>query len=129
MSLLLTLNIFTHCSGVSIVNFEQINSGCEACCCKILLLENVNSNNNNNNNNSNNNNNLEEEVRNLGEKVRDILPALEADEEIGNLEEEEVAIIEEIAEVLERTQKYRLPTLRNVPKKKLLEEAAKVLIS
>ena len=37
---------------------------------------------------------------NLGEEVRDILTALEADEEIGNLEEEEVAIIEEIAEVL-----------------------------
>ena len=40
---------------------------------------------------------------NLGE-VRDILTALEGDEEIGNLEEEEVAIIEEIAEVLERRQ-------------------------
>ena len=39
---------------------------------------------------------------NLGEQVRDILTALEADEEIGNLEEEHVAIIEEIAEVLER---------------------------
>ena len=42
---------------------------------------------------------------NLGEDVRDILTALEADEEIGNLEEEEVAIIKEIAEVLERRQK------------------------
>ena len=39
---------------------------------------------------------------NLGEKVRYILAALEADEEIGNLEEEQVAIIEEIAEVLDR---------------------------
>ena len=39
---------------------------------------------------------------NLGEKVRYILAALEADEEIGNLKEEEVAIIEEIAEVLDR---------------------------
>ena len=37
---------------------------------------------------------------NLGEEVRDILTALKADEEISNLEEEEVAIIEEIAEVL-----------------------------
>ena len=36
---------------------------------------------------------------NLTEKVEDIVIALEADEEIGNLEEEEVAIIEEIAEV------------------------------
>ena len=39
--------------------------------------------------------------RNLGE-VRDILTALEADEEISNLEGEEFAIIEEIAEMLER---------------------------
>ena len=27
VSLLLTLNKFTHCSGVSIVNFEQVNAG------------------------------------------------------------------------------------------------------
>ena len=32
----------------------------------------------------------------------------------------------EIAEVIERARKYRLPALRNVPKKKLLEETAKV---
>ena len=41
--------------------------------------------------------------------MRDILTALEAEEEIGNLEEEEVVTIEEIAEVLERTQKDKLP--------------------
>ena len=58
--------------------------------------------------------------------MRDVLAALEADEEIGNLEEEEVAIIEEIAEVLERRQKHKLPTTRDVLKKKLLEETAKV---
>ena len=29
MSLLLTLNRFHNCSGVSIVNFEQVNAGCE----------------------------------------------------------------------------------------------------
>ena len=63
---------------------------------------------------------------NLGEEVRDIVTALEVDEEIGNLEEEEVAIIEEIAEVLERRQKDKLPALRDIPKKKLLEETAKV---
>ena len=51
---------------------------------------------------------------NLEEEIRDILTALEADEEIGNLEEEEVAIIGEIA------------VLRDIPKKKLLEETAKV---
>ena len=60
---------------------------------------------------------------NLGEEVRDILTALEADEEIGNLEEEEVTIIEEIAEVLERRQKDKLPALRDIPKKKLGETA------
>ena len=32
----------------------------------------------------------------------------------------------EIAEVIERGRKDKLPALRNVPKKKLLEEAAKV---
>ena len=63
---------------------------------------------------------------NLGEEARDIATALEADEEIGNLEEKEVAIIEEIAEVLERRQKDKLPALRDIPKKKLLEESAKV---
>ena len=63
---------------------------------------------------------------NLGEEMRDSLTALEADEKIGNLEEEEFAIIEEIAEVLERRQKGKLPALRDVPKRKLLEETAKV---
>ena len=51
----------------------------------------------------------------LGEEVRGILIALEADD-IGNLEEEEVGIIEKIAEVLKR-QKDKLPALRNVLKK------------
>ena len=58
--------------------------------------------------------------------MRDILTALEADEEIIILEEEEVAIIEEIAEVLERRQKDKLPALRDIPKKKLLDETAEV---
>ena len=57
------------------------------------------------------------------EDVRAILTALETDEEIGNLE---VDIIEEIAEVLERRQKDKLPALRDIPKKKLLEETAKI---
>ena len=63
---------------------------------------------------------------NLGEAIRDILTALEADQETGNLEEEKAAIIEEMAEVLDRRQKDRLPALRGVPKKKLLEETTKV---
>ena len=65
-------------------------------------------------------------MMNLGEEVGDIVTALEADEEIGNLEEEEVAIIEEIAHKLERRQKDKLPALRDLPKKRLLEESAKV---
>ena len=57
--------------------------------------------------------------------MRDILTALEADEEIDNPEEEEVPIIEEIAKVLERRQRDRLPALRDIPKNKLLMETAK----
>ena len=41
---------------------------------------------------------------------------MEADEEIDNLEEEEVFVIELLAEVLERRQKDKLPALRNIPK-------------
>ena len=58
------------------------------------------------------NNSYQEEERsadntgsNLGEEVRDIVTALEVDEEIGNLQEEEVAITGETVEVLERRQK------------------------
>ena len=39
------------------------------------------------------------------EKKRSILIALETDEEIGNLEEEGLAIIEDISEALERKQR------------------------
>ena len=68
----------------------------------------------------------EDTCSNLGEEVKDILTTLEADEEIGNLEEEEVAIIEEIAGLLERRQKDKLPALRDMPRKKLLGETAVV---
>ena len=54
------------------------------------------------------------------------MTALETDEEIYNLEEEDVAIIEEIAEVLEKRQKDELPALRDIQKKKLSEENTKV---
>ena len=63
---------------------------------------------------------------NLGEEARDILTPLKAYENIGNLEEEEVAIIEEIVKLLERRQKDNLPALRDIPKKMLLEETVKV---
>ena len=49
-----------------------------------------------------------------------------AEERADSLDEEEVAIAMEIAEVIERGRKDKLPALRNVPKKKLSEETAKV---
>ena len=74
-----------------------------------------------------------EEARNVealpdhvGEDVRNVLPEMGAEEQTDSLDEEEVAIVMEIAEVIERGRKDKLPALRNVPKKKLLEETAKV---
>ena len=48
------------------------------------------------------------------------------DEQADSLDEEEVVIVTEIAEVIEKGRKDKLPALRNVAKKKLLEETAKV---
>ena len=62
----------------------------------------------------------------LGEDMRNILPEMGAQEQVDSLHEEEVAIVMEIAEVIEWGRKNKLPALRNVPKKKLLEETAKV---
>ena len=58
----------------------------------------------------------------VGEDVRSVLPEMRAGEQPDCLDEEEVAIIIEIAEVIERDTKDRLPAIRNVPKKKLLEK-------
>ena len=63
----------------------------------------------------------------VGEVVRNVLPEVGAREEADTLDEEEVAIVMEIAEVIERGRKDRLLALRNVPMKKLLEEMAKLL--
>ena len=49
-----------------------------------------------------------------------------AEEQAVSLDEEEVATVMEIAEVMERGRKNKLPAIRNVPKKKLLEGTAKV---
>ena len=49
-----------------------------------------------------------------------------AEEQTDSLDEEEVAIVVEIAKVIERDRKDKLPARRNVSKKKLLEEAAEV---
>ena len=60
------------------------------------------------------------------EDMRKVLPEMEAEEQADSLDEEEVAIVMEIAELIERGRKDRLPALRNAPKKKLLQETAKV---
>ena len=62
----------------------------------------------------------------VGEDVRNVLLEIGAEEQADSLDEEEIAIVIEIAEVIERVRKDKLPALRPVPKKKLLEEAAKV---
>ena len=62
----------------------------------------------------------------IGEDRRNVLPGMRAEEQPDSLDEKEVAIVTEIAEVIERGRKDKLPALRNVPKKKLLEETAKV---
>ena len=62
----------------------------------------------------------------VGEDMRNVLPEMGAEGQADSLNEEEVAIVIEIAEVIERGRKNKLPAFRNVPKKKLLEETAKV---
>ena len=62
----------------------------------------------------------------VGQDERNVLPEMGAEEQADSLDEEEVVTVMEIAEVIERGRKDKLPTLRNVPKKKLLEETAKV---
>ena len=62
----------------------------------------------------------------VGEDVRNVLPEMGAEEQTDSLDEEQVAIVIEIAEVIEKGRKDKLPALRNVPKKKLLEETVKV---
>ena len=73
-----------------------------------------------------------EEARNVealsdhvGADVRNVLPEMGAEEKADSLDEE-VAIVMEIADVIERGSKDQLPALRNRSKKKLLEETAKV---
>ena len=59
------------------------------------------------------------------EDRRNVLPEMGAEQQADSLDEE-VAIVMEIAEVIEKGRKDKLPALRNVAKKKLLEETAKV---
>ena len=67
-----------------------------------------------------------EEARNVealpdhvGEAVRNVLPKMGAEEQADSLDEEEVAIVIEISEVIERSKKDKLPALRDELKKKL----------
>ena len=62
----------------------------------------------------------------VGEDVRNVLPEMGAEKQADNLDEEEVVIVLEIAKKEERGRKDTSPALRNVPKKKLLEETATV---
>ena len=62
----------------------------------------------------------------VGEDVIKILLEMGAEEQADSLDEEEVALVMEIAEVIERGLKDRSPALRSAPKKKLLEQTAKV---
>ena len=62
----------------------------------------------------------------LAEEVRNVLPKMGAEEQADSLDEEEVAIVMKIEELIERGWKDKLPALRNVLKRKLLEETAKV---
>ena len=55
-----------------------------------------------------------------------ILPEMGAEMQADSLDEEEAVIVMEIAKVIEMGRKDKLPALRYVPKKKLLEETAKV---
>ena len=61
--------------------------------------------------------------------MRNNLLEMGAEEQADSLDEEELANVMEIAEVIERGRKDRLLALRNVPMKKLLEEMAKLLRS
>ena len=62
----------------------------------------------------------------VGEDVRNVLPEMTAEKQGDSLDEEEVAIVMEIADVIERGRNDRLSALTNVSTKKLLEETAKV---
>ena len=47
----------------------------------------------------------------VGENVRNVLPEMGAEEQADSLDEEEVAIVMEIAEVIEKGRKDKLPAL------------------
>ena len=62
----------------------------------------------------------------VGKNMRNVFLEMGAEEQADSLDEGEVAIVMDIAPVTERGRKDKLPVLRNVPKKRLLEETAKL---
>ena len=62
----------------------------------------------------------------VGDDVRNVLPEMGAEAQAESADEKVVAIVMEIAEVIEKGRKDKLPAFRNLPKKKLLEETFKV---
>ena len=60
------------------------------------------------------------------EEVRGTFRVLDSEGELDELTEEEVEIVEELVKVLEAESKETLPALRDISRKKLLEEVAKV---
>ena len=62
----------------------------------------------------------------IGEDVRNVLPEMGAEEQADSTDEEEVAIVMEISEIIDRGRKDRLAALRNVPKTNLLEKTTNV---
>ena len=62
----------------------------------------------------------------VGQDRKNVLPEMGPEGQADSLDEEEVAIVIEIAEVIEKGRKDKLPALRNVPNEKLLKETAKV---
>ena len=56
----------------------------------------------------------------VGKDVRNVLLEMGAEQQADSLDEGEVAIVMEIAELIERVRKDKLPALTYVPKKKLL---------
>ena len=60
------------------------------------------------------------------EDARNVSSKMGGEEQADSQDEEEFVIVVEIAEVIERGSKGKLPALRKLPQKKLLEETAKI---
>ena len=90
---------------------DQTNTICRNSSMTELEIEELERNLAENNSYKEEDRSVDDTGNNSGQELRDILTAFEADEEIDNIEEEEVAINEKIAEVLERRQKDKFQLL------------------